>query len=76
MLILSYQGVGLDGGTSRMFRELGLMNGRHFDVVRLEEDVERIVRHDVVWAGLGGGEGSRGCGAVLHAIQIQPLAQR
>ena len=27
-----------------------------------------------VWAGLGGGEGARGCGGVLHAVQIQPLA--
>ena len=27
-----------------------------------------------VWAGLGGGEGARGCGGVLQAVQIQPLA--
>ena len=29
-----------------------------------------------VWAGLGGGEGARGCGAVTQAVQIQPLALR
>ena len=28
----------LDVGTSRLCYELGLLNGRHFDVVRLEED--------------------------------------
>ena len=27
-----------------------------------------------MWAGLGGGEGARGCGGVLQAVQIQPLA--
>ena len=27
-----------------------------------------------VWAGLGGSEGARGCGGVLQAVQIQPLA--
>ena len=27
-----------------------------------------------VGAGLGGGEGARGCGGVLQAVQIQPLA--
>ena len=26
-----------------------------------------------VWTGLGGGEGARGCGGVLHAVQIQLL---
>ena len=29
-----------------------------------------------VWAGLGGGEGTRGCGGVIQAVQIQPLALR
>ena len=29
-----------------------------------------------VWAGLGGGEGARGCGGVIQAVQIQPLALR
>ena len=27
-----------------------------------------------MWAGLGGVEGARGCGGVLHVVQIQPLA--
>ena len=27
-----------------------------------------------MWAGLDGGEGTRGCGGVLQAVQIQPLA--
>ena len=27
-----------------------------------------------LWAGLGGGEGARGCGGILQAVQIQPLA--
>ena len=27
-----------------------------------------------VWEVLGGGEGARGCGGVLQAVQIQPLA--
>ena len=26
-----------------------------------------------VWAGLGGGEGARGRGGVIQAVQIQPL---
>ena len=26
-----------------------------------------------VWAGLGVGEGARGCGGVIQAVQIQPL---
>ena len=26
-----------------------------------------------MWAGLGGGEGARGCGGVLQAVQIQPF---
>ena len=30
----------------------------------------------VMWAGLGGGDGARGCGGVLQAVQIQPLALR
>ena len=30
----------------------------------------------VVCAGLGGGEGARGCGGVLQAVQIQALALR
>ena len=29
-----------------------------------------------VWAGLGGGEGARGRGSVIQAVQIQPLALR
>ena len=29
-----------------------------------------------VWAGLGGGEGARGRGGVIQAVQIQPLALR
>ena len=29
-----------------------------------------------VWAGLGGDEGARGCGGVIQAVQIQPLALR
>ena len=29
-----------------------------------------------VWAGLGGGDGARGCGGVIQAVQIQPLALR
>ena len=29
-----------------------------------------------VWAALGGGEGARGCGGVIQAVQIQPLALR
>ena len=29
-----------------------------------------------MWAGVGGGEGARGCGGVIQAVQIQPLAQR
>ena len=29
-----------------------------------------------VWAVLGGGEGARGCGGVIQAVQIQPLALR
>ena len=29
-----------------------------------------------VWAGLGGGEGARGRGGVIQAVQIQPLASR
>ena len=34
-----------------------------------------VLSHMVgVWAGLGGGEGARGCGGILHAVQIQPLA--
>ena len=28
------------------------------------------------WMGLGGGEGARGCGGVIHAVQIQPLSLR
>ena len=36
--IMSYSGVILDVWSSRFCRELGLLNGRHFDVVRLEED--------------------------------------
>ena len=28
----------LDVGTSRLCPEFGLLNGRHFDIVRLEED--------------------------------------
>ena len=28
------------------------------------------------WAGLGGGEGARGCGDVIQAVQIQSLALR
>ena len=27
-----------------------------------------------MWTGLGGGEGARGCGGVLQAVHIQPLA--
>ena len=27
-----------------------------------------------MWAGLDSGEGERGCGGVLQAVQIQPLA--
>ena len=27
-----------------------------------------------MWAGLGGGEGARGCGGVIQVVQIQPLA--
>ena len=29
-----------------------------------------------MWAGLGGGEGVRGRGGVIQAVQIQPLALR
>ena len=29
-----------------------------------------------VWAGLGGGEGARGCGGDIQAVQIQPSALR
>ena len=29
-----------------------------------------------VWPGLGGGEGARGCGGVIQAVQSQPLALR
>ena len=29
-----------------------------------------------VWAGLGGGEGARGCGGVIQEAQIQPLPLR
>ena len=29
-----------------------------------------------VWAGQGGGEGARGSGDVIQAVQIQPLALR
>ena len=29
---------------------------------------------ECMWAGLGGGEVTRGCGGVLQAVQIQPLA--
>ena len=29
-----------------------------------------------VWAGLGGGEGARGCGGVIQAVHIQLLALR
>ena len=29
-----------------------------------------------VLAGLGGGDGARGCGGVPHVVQIQPLALR
>ena len=29
-----------------------------------------------VCAGLGGGEGARGCGGVIQVVQIQPLALR
>ena len=29
-----------------------------------------------VWVGLGGGVGGRGCGGVIQAVQIQPLALR
>ena len=29
-----------------------------------------------VWAGLGGGDGARGCGGVIQAVQIQPMALR
>ena len=29
-----------------------------------------------VWAGLGSGEGARGRGGVIQAVQIQPLALR
>ena len=29
-----------------------------------------------VWPGLGGGEGARGRGGVIHAVQILPLALR
>ena len=29
-----------------------------------------------VWAGLGGGEGARGCGGVIQAVQMQSLALR
>ena len=29
-----------------------------------------------VGAGIGGGEGARGCGGVIQAVQIQPLALR
>ena len=29
-----------------------------------------------VWAGLDGGEGARGCGGVIQALHIQPLALR
>ena len=29
-----------------------------------------------VWAGLGGGEGARGRGGIIQAVQIQPLALR
>ena len=69
------------------------MNGRHFDVVRLEEMLSSIyllpiplafhcsmlnVLSDMVgvWAGLGRDEGARGCGGVIQAVKIQPLALR
>ena len=29
-----------------------------------------------MWAGLGGGYGARGCGGVIQAVHIQPLALR
>ena len=29
-----------------------------------------------MWAELGSGEGARGCGGVIQAVQIQPLALR
>ena len=29
-----------------------------------------------MWAGLGGGGGARGCGCVIQAVQILPLALR
>ena len=29
-----------------------------------------------VWAGIGGGEGARGRGGVIQAVQIQPLVLR
>ena len=29
-----------------------------------------------VWAGLDGGEGARGCGGVIKAVQIQPSSLR
>ena len=29
-----------------------------------------------VWAGLGSGESASGCGGVIQAVQIQPLALR
>ena len=29
-----------------------------------------------MWAGLGGGEGARGCGGVIQSVQIKPLALR
>ena len=29
-----------------------------------------------VWAGLGGGEGVRGCGGVIQTVQVHPLSLR
>ena len=29
-----------------------------------------------VWAGLGSGQGARGCDGIIQAVQIQPLALR
>ena len=39
----------------------------HCSMLNVLSDIEGV------WAGLGGGEGARGCGGVIHAVQIQPL---
>ena len=78
----------MDVETSRFCRELGLLNGRHFDGRKMLSYVCLLpmplafhcsmfnVLSDMVdvWAGLGGVEGARGCGGVLQAVHTQPLA--